>query len=216
MLFSTNFEAYYQAISAKEPGCFAKIRQDINEHYKDISVSPQTGRFLAMIIAMTQRSHILEVGTFCGYSSTWMAIGRPEVRITTCDIQNAHNIEIAETAWASMNVRHQINFVHQDACSLLNTYPQEPTFDMIFVDGKKSDYCDITNKALTLLHPNGFIIFDNVFMRGHAPTQQSESGVHIHTFNQWITQHPQLYTMVIPIGDGLMLATPKSLMSHLS
>ena len=210
MLLDKNFLEYYTSLQSEEPPCLADLRKGIQKSFdQDISVSHDTGRFLAMLVSLTKRRTIFEAGTFCGYSSSWMALGHPEAHITTCDINAGDNLRLAEKTWDTLGLRKRISFVHQDALEFLPNTPA-PLFDMVFVDANKSAYKALTEKALPLLTPNGFFVFDNFFMRGHVLDKDNATGQAIHAFNAWLAEREDLYRVILPVGDGITIAAPKA------
>ena len=211
MLLDKSFLSYYTLMQQQEPSCLVELRENIQSAFQDnMSISCDTGRCLAMLVALTNRRSIFEAGTFCGYSSAWMALSNPNAHITTCDITAEKNLQIAEKAWDAMGIRQRISFIHQDALDFLPNDPA-PLFDMMFIDANKSSYKALTEKALPLLTPNGFFVFDNFFMRGRVHDKTSAIGQSVHAFNQWISQHEGLHTAILPVGDGITIAAPKNL-----
>jgi caffeoyl-CoA O-methyltransferase len=44
----------------------------------DMSISPIQGSLLQLLVKLTRSAKILELGTFAGYSTIWLARGLPE------------------------------------------------------------------------------------------------------------------------------------------
>ncbi|MCY4414200.1 MAG: O-methyltransferase [Alphaproteobacteria bacterium] len=206
MIFSKEFTQYTQQFPTQEPSCLQELRAIINKHAKhNISVSPPVGAFLSMLLKMTQKRSVFEMGTFYGYSSLWMALAHPNTHVVTCDIENGENINVARKAWQTAGVSDRIEFHASNGLELLTTYTQ-PTFDMAFIDAnKKSSLPAVKTLVQTSLKPNGFIVVDNFFMRGRVLQKDSDLGNTVHFFNTWLTQQKHLHSSVIPIGDGLSL-----------
>lgn len=210
MLLDAQFLSYYTSLQPEEPPCLVELRDNIRASFDDdMSVSHETGRCLAMLVGLTKRRAIFEAGTFCGYSSAWMALGNPKAHITTCDINAGENLRLAEQAWNNIGCRQRISFVHQDALDFLPE-ENEPLFDMVFVDANKGAYKELTDKALPLLTPDGFIVFDNFFMRARVLDKTNKTGQAVHAFNTWLAKHESLHTVILPVGDGITVAAQKA------
>jgi predicted O-methyltransferase YrrM len=68
-----------------------------------------------------------------------------------------------------------------------------------------------------MLSQDGMIITDNVLFRGYVA---DESGLEsrrlrslvkkIRSFNEYIMQHPDYYSSILPVGDGMMVSIRKT------
>ena len=60
----------------------AADRQDGTPRLRRLrQVSPETGRFLAMLLAAAPGGQVLEIGTSAGYSALWLALACAVLRI---------------------------------------------------------------------------------------------------------------------------------------
>ncbi|HAA53920.1 MAG TPA: SAM-dependent methyltransferase, partial [Myxococcales bacterium] len=70
---------YYRNVAYREPDIMRMLREETETMpMARMQISPEQGQFLAMLVALTGAKKILEVGTFTGYSSLWMASSLPE------------------------------------------------------------------------------------------------------------------------------------------
>ncbi len=141
----------------------------------DMSVSPVQGSFLQLLVKLTRAAKILELGTFAGYSTIWLARGLPQTgRLITMEFDPVH----AEMAKA--NIRHaglaeKVDIRIGKAIDLL---PELATggvgpFDLIFIDADKPPYAEYYEWAMKLSRPGTLIIFDNVIRDGKVLDQKS-------------------------------------------
>ncbi len=71
-------------------------------------IAPEQGQFLALLVKLTGARHILEVGTFTGYSALCMAEALPEDgHILCCDLPGDYNAT-AQSYWRDAGVESRI------------------------------------------------------------------------------------------------------------
>jgi caffeoyl-CoA O-methyltransferase len=94
-----------------------------------------------------------------------------------------------------------------DALELLSEQTQQ--FDIIFCDVDKEDYPRAFRMALPRLRKGGLFVADNVLWSGKVaeknPTEASTKA--IVEFNRLLYSAPELFTTILPIRDGLAVAT---------
>src|ERR1700678_691270 len=73
-----------------------------------IDVSPLQGKFLHVLIQMTQAKRVLEIGTLGGYSTIWMARALPKGgRLVSLELQ-PHHAEVATDNLAAAGVADRV------------------------------------------------------------------------------------------------------------
>jgi predicted O-methyltransferase YrrM len=168
------------------------------------------GRLLKMLVEMIQPRHILEIGTFSGYSSISMAEGLGEGgRLYTFEIND--EMEDFTRPWIEQSaVADKITFLIGDA---LTEAPRLGIlFDMAFIDGDKRAYCDYYDMVLSVLRPGGFIVADNTLWDGHVvdPAYARDHQTHgIEQFNDYVANDPRTEQVMLPLRDGLTLIKKK-------
>jgi caffeoyl-CoA O-methyltransferase len=133
------------------------------------------GSFLQLLVKLTRAGKILELGTFAGYSTIWLARGLPEQgRLITMEFNPVH------AGMAEMNIRRagleeKVNIRVGKAIELLPVLATESVgpFDLIFIDADKPPYAEYFEWALKLARPGTLIIFDNVVRDGKVLDPQS-------------------------------------------
>merc|ERR1719183_3114199 len=93
-------------------------------------------------------------------------------------------------------------------------------FDMVFVDANKAEYRRYVELILEhkLLSAQGVIICDNVLYNGYPYTHshfdaqpaRRHFGDAVREFNQWVTEHPDLEQVVLPVRDGVSIIRQKA------
>jgi predicted O-methyltransferase YrrM len=85
------------------------------------------------------------------------------------------------------------------------------SFEFIFIDALKEEYPQYLAASVPLLKKRGMLAADNLLW-GHAASQapsasDPETTQAIRRFNEELLKHPALNAAIVPIGDGLGVAT---------
>jgi predicted O-methyltransferase YrrM len=104
-----------------------------------IDVSPLQGKFLHVLVQMTQAKRVLEIGTLGGYSTIWMARALPKGgRIVSLEFEPRH----AEIARANLRCAGLLRRVEIRVGPALKSLPDLKAegagpFDLVFIDADK-------------------------------------------------------------------------------
>ena len=170
--------------------------------------------FLKSMLALKRPERILEVGTAVGFSALLMEEYNPvPCRITT--IENYEKrIPIAKENFRKAGREDRITLLEGDATEILREL--EGTYDVIFMDAAKGQYIHFLPDILRLLPPGGLLISDNVLQDGDiiesrfAVTRRNRT-IHarMREYLYELKHHPELETVILPVGDGVTLSTKK-------
>lgn len=176
------------------------------------------GLLLRTLVEMVRPQHIVEVGTFSGYSAICMARGlkrieadghRQHPRIHTFEVND--EMEDFTRSWIEgSDVAPYIDFRIGDAAT---DAPQLGIrFDMAFIDGDKRNYTETFQKLLPVMAPRAWVIADNTLWDGHVTDPDYDHDaqtIGIRCFNDYIAGQPQLEKIILPLRDGLtIIRTP--------
>lgn len=176
---------------------------------EDVPVSdPEVARLLAILARALGARRILEVGTAIGYGTLWLARGAPEARVVTID-KDPGQLARARGYLERAGVMDQVDLVEGAALDVLPGL--EGPFDLVFIDAVKQEYRRYLDQILPKLRVGGLVAVDNLLWKGHVadPEEDSEDEVarSMRAFNSYFIMHPQLQATVLPLGDGLGIAT---------
>lgn len=168
------------------------------------------GRFLSMISKLMQPKHVLEIGTYTGYSALCLAEGLPqEGRLTTIDV----NEELASRVQGYFNESpygKQIDMRIGNALDIIPTL--DGNFDLVFIDADKENYANYLDLVIPRMNKGGVIIGDNVLWSGKVVQDvkaNDSSTKAIMNFNQKVHLDERLENVLLPLRDGLMMARVK-------
>ena len=163
------------------------------------------GQFLELICRIQQAKYVLEVGTFTGYATICLARGiQPDGQVTTIEI-NRELEYISREFFEKATLTDKITQLWGDAKEIIPTL--KTTYDIIFLDGSKSDYSFLFNLILDKLKPGGLLLVDNVLWSGKVALGVNDKGTRlIDDFNQMVNKDSRVRSLILPFRDGLMMA----------
>ena len=164
------------------------------------------GSMLEMFSRMIQPERILEIGTYTGYSAICLAKGLTKTgRLHTIEI-NDELENMAKRYFEKAGLDAKIQQHIGDAKSIISAL--EETWDLVFIDADKREYCAYFDLVIDKVRPGGLLIADNILWSGKVVdelTPDDEQTRGILEFNQKIKANPQVSQVILPLRDGLML-----------
>lgn len=198
---------------APEDSTLAHIRQQIEaRHLPAITVRPEEGRFLQVLVAACRPRLALEIGTLGGYSGTWIARGLPAGgRLITLEV-DPERAEIARRHFRLAGVDDRVEIRVGDAHNLLPVLSDEGPFDFVFIDADKEGYPAYLEWTVEHLRPGGIVAAHNAFRSGAIldPDNRDAAVVATRLFNQAVAEDPRLLATIFPAGDGMTIAVLQS------
>jgi predicted O-methyltransferase YrrM len=175
-----------------------------------ISVSPSSGKLLTMLISISGAKSVLEIGALGGYSGICLARGfGSEGKLTSLELQ-AEYAKLAYRNLTKAGFGDQVSYMTGEALQSLEKLAHDKKkFDFFFIDADKDNYENYLQYCIKLAEPGALIVMDNVLARGSVADPDAEPKRHtafMKAFNETVAKHPQLESMLIPIGDGLTLS----------
>ena len=210
--FSEAFHAYMlEHMVAVPPAieALAAAAEELPE--RNMRMAAEQGRFMAFLIELTGARRVIEVGTFVGYGTLWMAMAIPaDGRIVALDIEERFPA-IGQPFWRQAGVADRIDLRIAPALQSLESLRRdggEGQFDMAFVDADKGNYVAYYEHCLALVRKGGLVLIDNVFWGGDVadPKDQAKATKAIRAITAKVLADPRVSAATIPIGDGLTLA----------
>jgi caffeoyl-CoA O-methyltransferase len=173
----------------------------------EIHIAPEQAAFLHILLRAARVRHVVEVGTLGGYSAIAMARALPpRGKVTTLELSDKH-AQFAREWIAKSDVKNKVDVVVGDARATLPTLPAQSA-DAVFLDADKAGYVVYLPEALRILRPGGILLADNVLAHGAVvdPKSKDETGVAIRAFNEAVQKTEGLRAVIVPLGDGCMVA----------
>jgi caffeoyl-CoA O-methyltransferase len=164
------------------------------------------GSILRMVSKMVRPRRILEIGTYTGYSAICLAQGMThDGCLHTIEI-NDELIEIPLQYFQKAGLSDKIILHTGDAREIVPSMPE--IFDLVFLDGEKSEYLDYYHLVFDKVRKGGFILADNVLWSGKILGEEASNDYFtkgIKQFNNFIASDRRVEKVILPIRDGLMV-----------
>jgi predicted O-methyltransferase YrrM len=182
------------------------------EAYAEQHRVPIADREVAAFIEITARSsgakRALEIGMAIGYSVIHLARGMGEGSLVVTIEPSDEMIQAASGYFERVRLSDGTSVsdhVRIERGKALDVMPRlEETFDLLFIDAVKEEYKQYLDLGLQRLRSGGVVIVDNLLWGGKVAGHDSEaSTIALREFNVYFTNHPQLRSIVLPVGDGL-------------
>jgi caffeoyl-CoA O-methyltransferase len=206
-------ESYIQSLFAEDDKILLETKLSIQkEDMPMISVSPESGKFLTLLIKMSGATQLLEIGALGGYSGICLLRGLSvDGHLTSLELKQEY-ADLAESNLKKAGFENNVTYKIGPALDSLEELNKDNRcFDFIFIDADKGNYTNYLNGALKLGKPGTIIAADNTLRGGKITdaTNQEPDTLALREYNKIVAHHPQLESLLIPIGDGLTIARIK-------
>jgi len=172
-----------------------------------MQIAPEQGAFMTLLARVIGARRVIEVGTFTGYSTLCLARGLPaDGRVFAFDVSEDWT-RIARRYWEKAGVADKIELRIGPAAETLRTLPEDPVFDLAFIDADKESYPVYYELILARLRTGGLILVDNVLWMGRVVNPKATDGatLAIRAFNDAVARDPRVDCAMLAVADGLTL-----------
>lgn len=182
-------------------------------HARMLSGSVQ-GQIMRMLVQTSGASHILELGTFTGYSAICLASAMPEDgHLDTLEINDELEDLILE-GFERAGLSETIHLHIGDCKETLRRFREEGReYDLVYMDANKREYPEYYELVFDMVRPGGLILADNVLWDGKVcedPMPQDKQTLGIARFNDMVTEDRRVESVILPLRDGLNLIRKKA------
>jgi caffeoyl-CoA O-methyltransferase len=195
-------DAYAEAHTTPGGELFERLAAETREKTTapQMMVGEVEGRFLEVLVRLMRTRHVLELGTFTGYSSLSMARGLPDGgRVISCDVDQETTAiarRYAEEAGLADRIEYRIGSALESIAQL------DGPFDLVFNDADKPNYRNDYEAVLPKLSDNGLIVADNALRDGRVLEDDDEP---MKEFNDYVRNDPRVECVLLTVRDGMLL-----------
>jgi len=167
-----------------------------------ISVGPNEGRTLELLLRLAGAKRVVEIGTLAGYSTIWMARALPpDGHLWTFEVDPKH-AAVARENLRRAGVADRVDVLVGDAVELLPKIETHGPFCAVFVDADKERYDRYGRWAAANLRKGGLLLGDNAYFFGRLFGDEAGARA-MRTFHE---ETPAAFDSVcLPTPDGLVL-----------
>ena len=171
-----------------------------------MQISPDQGVLLSLFVGLTGARHVVEVGTFTGYSALVMARALPPGgRLLCCDVSEEWT-SIGQRYWEQAGVADRITLRIAPAIETLRALPVDDPIDLAFIDADKRGYAAYYEELLIRLRPSGLILVDNTLWSGavlQPAADDDRDTAALQAFNDMVAADERVESYILPVSDGL-------------
>ena len=212
---------YIEQHSDQESPLLAQINREtnvltLNPHMLSGQVQ---GRVLSMISKMIQPKHILELGTFTGYSALCLAEGlQSDGVLDTIEIndelEDLIRKNIASEPRIHLHIGDCLQILNDQIVNdqMVNAQMVNGFFDLVFIDADKRQYVDYYEAVLPLVRQGGWILADNTLWDGHvvdSAYDRDKQTLGLRAFNDLLAKDQRVEKVILPLRDGLTIIRKK-------
>jgi len=170
-------------------------------------LSDEVAQLLRVIVAMHKPKKILEIGTGVGFSGhILLDMATKDCTLYTIELDQIRALKAREL-FKNSEYFDRVTVFLGDAKEIVPSI--NGSFDLIFMDGAKSNYLTFIPEFIRLLKKDGVLVCDNVLLKGNISGQtQAKDSVIIRNMKSFLNaiQAPPFVSSVLEIGDGVSIS----------
>lgn len=168
-----------------------------------MQIAPEQGVFLRLLTTALGARRAVEIGTFTGMSSLFLARGLGAGGSLLCLDRSGEWTAVARRYWERAGLADRIELRLGDAHETLRALPPEPVFDLAFVDADKTGYADYVEQLHPRVRRNGVVLLDNTLRGGRVLAPESDDDRAVADLDAALAADPRWETALLPLADGL-------------
>lgn len=208
----TDRNDYIRKVFAPETKAQKAARASLTGENDRISVPPEAGKILQVLLRLIKAKKIAEIGTLGGYSALWMADALPRGgRIYTVE-REKYRADAARKTFKKFGYDKIITVAEGDAAKVLPKLSKKSLFDAVFIDADKISYAKYLDWAEKNVRKGGLIIGDNTFLFDAVWREEPVDRVRqtalfaMREFNKRLADPKRYNSILLPTGEGLTVA----------
>jgi predicted O-methyltransferase YrrM len=172
---------------------------------------PSEGELLKMLVKLSGSKKGIEIGVFTGYSSICMAEALPDDGHLLCSDVNGEFTDLAKKYWQITGLQNKVELILKPGLEILDNLLTDSknigAYDFAYVDADKSNYINYYERLLKLIHPGGFIAFDNTLWSYKVVYEEfnDDDTVGLRQLNSFLQSDSRVEITMVPISDGITI-----------
>ena len=173
-------------------------------NHAQMLVGREEGLFLRDFVLQNNCKHVLEIGTFTGYSLACLADGAKKLGGSVDAIEINKELDyIIEEGLKRAGVAELVKVHYGDALEILHSIAEE--YDLVFIDADKRQYPQYYELVKPLVRSGGYILADNVTWYGRTSSHTDAKSSGISSFNSLVESDSSVESHLVDIRDGLLV-----------
>lgn len=171
-----------------------------------------TGALLQLLARSINAKAVVEVGTGTGVSALWLLGGMADEGVLTSVDTEAEFQKYAREVLEETGV--DLGRVRLITGRAIDVLPRltDGAYDMVFVNEDATIFEQLLDEALRLTRKGGFIVFEHALRHNRVAdlAQRDTHTVATRQFLDRVREEEKLMPVLLPVGDGLMVAIKES------
>lgn len=173
-------------------------------NHAQMLVGREEGLFLRDFVLQNNCKHVLEIGTFTGYSLACLADGAKKLGGSVDAIEINKELDyIIEEGLQRAGVAELVKVHYGDALEILPSIAEE--YDLVFIDADKRQYPQYYELVKPIVRSGGYILADNVTWYGRTSSHTDAKSSGISSFNSLVESDSSVESHLVDIRDGLLV-----------
>ncbi len=171
------------------------------------SVEPELGKFLGLIIRLTNAKKVLEIGSGVGYSTLWLGEGVKTTggKVLTIDNHERTHKEVIRNI-SNAGLDKWVEKKLGNAEDIINSLSYD--WDIVFQDSGKYLYPLLHEKIVNITRNGGLIIADDTMFKVN-PDVRKGLGDYVDKYNKMVFSDTRLYSTILSVGHGVTVSLKK-------
>ena len=175
-----------------------------------IDVTPGVGSYLRHLAHILDAQSVVEIGTGSGVGALWVLEGMlPSGTLTSIDGEQEHT-SIAKLAMADAEIaQSRYRFITNSVMDVM-TKLTDRAYDLVVYRHNPEDLSFAISEAHRILRSGGVLVIDNFFggAKVNDPAMRDPKTIALRDAGKLLKGETDKWvTSLIPLGDGLLLAT---------
>jgi predicted O-methyltransferase YrrM len=173
-----------------------------------VPIGAASGAALQFLASLLGAKQVAEFGTGAGVSGLWLLRGlTPDGVLTSIDREAEHQRLARETFTEAGIAPQRFRLITGSALDVAPRLNSDG-YDLVFIDGDKTEYGEYLVEAKRLVRPGGVIAFDNALWHDRVadPSQRDPDTSAIRQLLRQGAHYDELLPLLLPTGDGLLRA----------
>lgn len=173
------------------------------------AISASTAALLSVLAASVNASAVVEIGASTGVSGAALLAGMTDEGILTSIDVEAENQRVARDTFTALGYDHvRTRLITGRALEVLPRL-QDSAYDIVFVNGDRTEYPAIVAQARRLLRAGGLIILNSALGTGGlADSGQREAGHQaLREAANTLRDEDHWLPALLTVGSGMLIAT---------
>lgn len=171
-------------------------------------VDVHEGALLGLLVRLHGGKRVLELGTATGYSGIWLLRGTDGGTLTTFEM-DANRAQRARANFSEAGLGDRALVLEEDAVNGLKKL--DARFDVCFIDLLNSFPSEevvrnVLDLCLERLGRGALLMADNALRQGEVVRPSTQQARNVRRYNELVSKHQRLESVVVPIRDGLSIA----------